>query len=214
MRDFVGTVADAGCEVFIVHARNAMLKGLSARRRTARCRRCEYEYAYRLKRDFPQLEIVINGGIKTRREVADAPAARRRRDARPRGVPQSVSCWPASTRAFTARRRAVATREEIEAGLIDYARSRACARHLSGRDHAACARAVSRRSGGTRLASRAVGQQAAGDAAISPFSTRRARHLREAVECRRLFESIRAGARQTGIFIRIISLLDRQASSW
>ena len=40
VRDFVGTVAEAGCEVFIVHARNAWLQGLS-RSRTGKCRRCD-----------------------------------------------------------------------------------------------------------------------------------------------------------------------------
>ncbi len=69
VRDFVGTVAEAGCNVFIVHARNAILKGLSPKE-NREIPPLKYEYAYRLKRDFPQLEIVINGGIKTLDEVA------------------------------------------------------------------------------------------------------------------------------------------------
>lgn len=64
VRDFVGTIADAGCEVFIVHARNAILKGLSPKE-NREIPPLKYEYAYRLKRDFPSLEIIINGGIKT-----------------------------------------------------------------------------------------------------------------------------------------------------
>ncbi|RDU95307.1 tRNA dihydrouridine(20/20a) synthase DusA [Trinickia dinghuensis] len=68
VRDFVGTIADAGCEVFIVHARNAILKGLSPKE-NREIPPLKYEYAYRLKRDFPSLEIVINGGIKTLDEV-------------------------------------------------------------------------------------------------------------------------------------------------
>src|SRR6476620_173788 len=64
VRDFVGTVADAGCEVFIVHARNAILKGLSPKE-NREIPPLKYDYAYRLKRDFPALEIIINGGIKT-----------------------------------------------------------------------------------------------------------------------------------------------------
>ncbi|CAH2906482.1 MAG: tRNA-dihydrouridine(20/20a) synthase (EC [uncultured Paraburkholderia sp.] len=68
VRDFVGTVAQAGCEVFIVHARNAILKGLSPKE-NREIPPLKYDYAYRLKRDFPQLEIVINGGIKTLDEV-------------------------------------------------------------------------------------------------------------------------------------------------
>ena len=68
VRDFVGTVADAGCEVFIVHARNAILKGLSPKE-NREIPPLKYDYAYRLKRDFPSLEIIINGGIKTLDEV-------------------------------------------------------------------------------------------------------------------------------------------------
>ncbi len=62
VRDFVGTLADAGCGTFIVHARNAILKGLSPKdnREVPPLR---YGPVYRLKRDFPQLEIVVNGGI-------------------------------------------------------------------------------------------------------------------------------------------------------
>ncbi len=69
VRDFVGTVAEAGCNVFIVHARNAILKGLSPKE-NREIPPLKYEYAYQLKRDFPQLEIVINGGINTLDEVA------------------------------------------------------------------------------------------------------------------------------------------------
>jgi tRNA-dihydrouridine synthase A len=62
VRDFVGTVADAGCDVFIVHARNAVLKGLSpkANREVPPLR---YEFVHRLKRDFPHLAFVVNGGL-------------------------------------------------------------------------------------------------------------------------------------------------------
>ena len=68
VRDFVGTIAEAGCEVFIVHARNAILKGLSPKE-NREIPPLKYDYAYRLKRDFPSLEIIINGGIKTLDEV-------------------------------------------------------------------------------------------------------------------------------------------------
>src|ERR1700710_1910843 len=70
VRDFVGTVADAGCEAFIVHARNAILKGLSPKE-NREIPPLKYEYAYQLKRDFPHLEISINGGIKTLDEVEE-----------------------------------------------------------------------------------------------------------------------------------------------
>jgi tRNA-dihydrouridine synthase A len=62
VRDFVGCVAQAGCRVFIVHARNAWLDGLSPKdnREVPPLR---YATVHRLKRDFPDLCIVINGGI-------------------------------------------------------------------------------------------------------------------------------------------------------
>ena len=69
VRDFVGTVADAGCTTFIVHARNAILKGLSPKE-NREIPPLKYEMAYALKRDFPALEIIINGGIKTADEIA------------------------------------------------------------------------------------------------------------------------------------------------
>ncbi|MES2832763.1 MAG: tRNA dihydrouridine(20/20a) synthase DusA [Pseudomonadota bacterium] len=68
LRDFVGTVADAGCLTFIVHARNAILKGLSPKE-NREVPPLRYDDAYRLKRDFPALEIIVNGGIKTVAEI-------------------------------------------------------------------------------------------------------------------------------------------------
>ncbi|WP_414691387.1 tRNA dihydrouridine(20/20a) synthase DusA [Noviherbaspirillum sp.] len=68
VRDFVGTIAEAGCTTFIVHARNAILKGLSPKE-NREIPPLKAEYAYRLKRDFPQLEIIINGGIKTVEDI-------------------------------------------------------------------------------------------------------------------------------------------------
>ena len=68
VRDFVGSVAQAGCETFIVHARNAVLKGLSPKE-NREIPPLKYEYVYRLKRDFPALNIVINGGITTKPEI-------------------------------------------------------------------------------------------------------------------------------------------------
>ena len=69
VRDFVGTVADAGCTTFIVHARNAILKGLSPKE-NREIPPLKYEMAYELKREFPDLEIIINGGIKSGDEIA------------------------------------------------------------------------------------------------------------------------------------------------
>ena len=68
VRDFVGTVALAGCRTFIVHARNAVLKGLSPKE-NREIPPLKYGYVYRLKKDFPDLQIVINGGITTGPEV-------------------------------------------------------------------------------------------------------------------------------------------------
>lgn len=62
VRDFIGTLAQAGCSVFIVHARNAILKGLSPKD-NREIPPLRYADVYRLKRDFPHLTIVINGGI-------------------------------------------------------------------------------------------------------------------------------------------------------
>jgi len=62
VRDFVGTVAVAGCEVFIVHARNAVLKGLSPKQ-NREVPLLRYGTVHRLKREFPELTIVINGGF-------------------------------------------------------------------------------------------------------------------------------------------------------
>ena len=68
VRDFVGTVATAGSKTFIVHARNAILKGLSPKE-NREIPPLRYEIVYQLKRDFPDLEIIINGGITTQQEI-------------------------------------------------------------------------------------------------------------------------------------------------
>ncbi len=61
---FISTVSNAGCNTFIVHARNAWLQGLSPKENRD-IPPLRYEIVQRLKQDFPQLEIIINGGIKT-----------------------------------------------------------------------------------------------------------------------------------------------------
>ena len=68
VRDFVGAVAAAGSKTFIVHARNAILKGLSPKE-NREIPPLRYEIVYQLKRDFPDLEIIINGGITTQQEI-------------------------------------------------------------------------------------------------------------------------------------------------
>lgn len=62
VRDFVGTVSQAGCKTFIVHARSAWLKGLSPKE-NREIPPLRPELAYQLKSDFPDLMIVINGGV-------------------------------------------------------------------------------------------------------------------------------------------------------
>lgn len=69
--DFVGTLSrKTACRTFIVHARNAWLRGLSPKENRA-VPPLKYDYVYRLKREFPQLEIIINGGITTHRHIAE-----------------------------------------------------------------------------------------------------------------------------------------------
>ena len=70
VRDFVGTLAQAGCDVFIVHARNAWLQGLSPRE-NREVPPLRYEMVHRLKRDFPALTIVLNGGVKTNEQIEE-----------------------------------------------------------------------------------------------------------------------------------------------
>ncbi|TCS91001.1 tRNA-dihydrouridine synthase A [Pseudofulvimonas gallinarii] len=68
---FVTAVADAGCSVFIVHARKAWLKGLSPKE-NREVPPLDHERVYRLKREHPALSIVLNGGLTSSRQVLDA----------------------------------------------------------------------------------------------------------------------------------------------
>ncbi len=70
MRDFVGTVADSGVTTFIVHARKAILQGLSPKE-NREVPPLRYDDVFRLKRDFPDLEIIINGGISSHEQSAE-----------------------------------------------------------------------------------------------------------------------------------------------
>ncbi|MFW5426920.1 MAG: tRNA dihydrouridine(20/20a) synthase DusA, partial [Methylophagaceae bacterium] len=64
LADFIAQVANAGCEIFILHARKAWLQGLSPKE-NRNVPPLDYERAYQIKQDFPQLHIDINGGIQT-----------------------------------------------------------------------------------------------------------------------------------------------------
>ena len=68
MSDFVGTVAESGCSVFIMHARKAFLEGLSPKQNRD-VPPLHYDWVYRLKKESPKLDVVINGGINSVAEV-------------------------------------------------------------------------------------------------------------------------------------------------
>ncbi len=68
VRDFIGQVSQAGCQTFIVHARNAWLQGLSPKE-NREIPPLRYEWVHRLKCDFPGLTIVINGGMASSAQV-------------------------------------------------------------------------------------------------------------------------------------------------
>ena len=67
---FIETVAKAGCSTFIVHARNAWLQGLSPKE-NREIPPLRYEVAHELKQDFPQLEILLNGGLATTAAISE-----------------------------------------------------------------------------------------------------------------------------------------------
>ena len=63
-RDFVAEVAEAGCGLFVVHARKALLKGLNPKQ-NREIPELQYDKVYRIKQEFPNLEIILNGGVKS-----------------------------------------------------------------------------------------------------------------------------------------------------
>ena len=68
VRDFVGTVSLAGCQTFIVHARNAWLQGISPKE-NRELPPLKPDWVSRLKNDFPHLSFVINGGIVSMAQI-------------------------------------------------------------------------------------------------------------------------------------------------
>lgn len=70
LREFIEQVAAAGCDVFIIHARKAILRGLSPKE-NREIPPLVYERAWQVKRDYPQLTIVVNGGLRTVPQVAE-----------------------------------------------------------------------------------------------------------------------------------------------
>lgn len=71
LAQFIATVAErGGCQSFIIHARKAWLSGLSPKQ-NREVPPLEYDRVYRLKRDFPDLEIILNGGVTDADSIAD-----------------------------------------------------------------------------------------------------------------------------------------------
>ena len=69
-KNFISTVASSGCNSFFVHARKAYLKGLDPKKNRT-LPPLNYDYVYKLKKEFPELNIIINGGINTIHECKD-----------------------------------------------------------------------------------------------------------------------------------------------
>jgi tRNA-dihydrouridine synthase A len=144
VRDFVGTVAAAGCEVFIVHARNAWLQGLSPKQ-NREVPPLRYELVHRLKKEFPHLVIALNGGINTieqvRTELAHIDGAMVGREAYHN--PWWMTEWDAQFYADASSRAGI-NRDSVEAQMVSYMEREAAAkgtpwyciaRHMLGLRH-------------------------------------------------------------------------------
>jgi len=142
LRDFVGTVAQAGCTTFIVHARNAWLQGLSPKE-NREIPPLRYPLVHQLKKDFPQLTIAINGGITTSAQVAEqlqqVDGVMVGREAYHN--PWWLTEWDAAFFGAPATQR---TRDAVEAHMVDYMEREAAqhgtpwypiARHMLGLRH-------------------------------------------------------------------------------
>jgi len=119
VRDFIGTVAEGGATVFIVHARSAWLKGLSPKE-NREIPPLRYEHAQRLKQDFPQFTIVVNGGIASHIGVeaqlaqVDGVMIGRQAYHDPYWMAEADARWFADHREMP-------TRAEVAQGMRDYA---------------------------------------------------------------------------------------------
>ncbi|MCD8338834.1 MAG: tRNA dihydrouridine(20/20a) synthase DusA [Burkholderiales bacterium] len=137
VRDFVGTLFDTGVRVFIVHARNAWLKGLSPKenRSVPPLRR---EVVYQLKKDFPEATIVMNGGLQS---LEDAERELEQVDGVMLGKAAYSTPWVLSdvdARLFFSENKPV-TREDIVEKMSQYLKTlddpsaiRAVCRHMHG----------------------------------------------------------------------------------
>ena len=131
MRDFVGTVSEAGCNTFIVHARNAWLQGLSPKE-NREVPPLRYELVHQLKREFPHLSIMLNGGVTTAAQIQEQLAAGldgvmvgREAYHNPWFLTQWDTLGDANAPAFAL------TREEVEAQMVAYM-AREAAAHGTG----------------------------------------------------------------------------------
>jgi tRNA-dihydrouridine synthase A len=142
VRDFVGTVADAGCKVFIVHARNAWLKGLSPKE-NREVPPLRYDVVHQLKKEFPHLTIAINGGItqsaQVQEELQHVDGVMLGREAYHN--PFWLAEWDAL---FFGALDAGMTRDSVELAMVDYMEREAAAhgtpwyavaRHMLGLRH-------------------------------------------------------------------------------
>jgi tRNA-dihydrouridine synthase A len=142
VRDFVGTVAAAGCNTFIVHARNAWLKGLSPKE-NREIPPLRYAMVHRLKQDFPQLSIAVNGGLTATDQVAaqllQVDGAMIGREAYQN--PFWLASWDS---AFFGANPSILTREAVEEKMCEYMAREAAvhgtpwsaiARHMLGLRH-------------------------------------------------------------------------------
>ncbi len=70
LRDFVAAIAEAGCATVIVHARKAILKGLTPKQNRD-VPPLDYARAWRVKREFPSFTVIVNGGLRTVPQVTE-----------------------------------------------------------------------------------------------------------------------------------------------
>ena len=121
LKGFVETVAARGCRTFIIHARKAWLKGLSPKQ-NREIPPLDYGRVYALKQDFPDLEIVINGGIQ---DLDQAAAHLDRVDGvmLGRAAYQNPYVLAEADRRFFGDPHPVPSREAVVAALLPYVRA-------------------------------------------------------------------------------------------
>ncbi len=140
VRDFVGTVSMAGCQTFIVHARNAWLQGISPKE-NRELPPLKPDWVLRLKNDFPQLFFVINGGIVSMAQIhqhlSDLDGVMVGREAYHN--PWLLTEWDAESGHHTPAK----SRDQVEALMVEYMESQAMngvpwfavSRHMLGLRH-------------------------------------------------------------------------------